>query len=146
MIIIDAYNSGLLALGCSLFNKCELYFMGIEPSSWFTELGRNLPRKVVQGIEKRSPRSKIFRVKWCSNNIFLHFRHFSLSSSSIPIIYWIIQYFHIWSQNFHLEICARGTDLGVKMIEFGFTPQVISAGGFLHKGMQKLKLLLFLIQ
>ena len=57
-----------------------------------------------------------------------------------------MQYFHILSQNFHLEICALSNDFGVKMIEFAFTPQVISAGGFFHKGMQILKLFLFLIQ
>ena len=140
-ILKSSYKAAaLFTLGCSLFNKCELYFMGIEPSSWFTELGRNLPRKVVQGIEKRSPQSKIFRVKQCFNNIFLYFLHFSLSSSSIPIIYWIIQYFHIWSQNFHLEICALGTDLEVKMIEFGFTPKLFSNRAFLHKSRQILKL------
>ena len=133
-------------VGCSLFNKFELNFMAIQSWSWFTELGSYLQRKVVQGIEKRSPRSEIFRVNRWHNYISFFFLIFFLFSSSIFIIYWIIQYFHILSQNFHLEICALSNDFGVKMIEFAFTPQVISAGGFLHKGMQILKLLFFLIQ
>ena len=50
------------------------------------------------------------------------------------------------SQNVQLEIRALSIDLWVKIIEFEFTPKVFSAGGLLNKGIQILKLLLFLIQ
>ena len=51
-----------------------------------------------------------------------------------------MQYFHILSQNFHLEICALSNDFGVKMIEFGFTPQLFSDWAFSQKGRQIPKL------
>ena len=55
-------------------------------------------------------------------------------SPSIFIIYRIIQYFHIFNQNFRLEICELSTNLGVKMNKFGFTPKLFSDGAFLHTG------------
>ena len=131
-------------LGCSLFITFAkwfgLNFMAIQSWSWFTELGWNLPEKVVRGIEKRSPWSEIFSVKWWNNNLFLSFTFFFFFSPSIFIIYRIIQYFHILIPNFHLEICVLSINLGVKMIEFRFIPQLFSDGAFLHEGRQIPKL------
>ena len=72
------HSQNVRTLGCSLFNKFGLNFMAIQSWSWFTELGRYLQRKVVQGIEKRSPRSEIFRVKRGHNNIYFFFYIFFL--------------------------------------------------------------------
>ena len=106
----------------------------------FTELGTVVLFLGDFVMGKNTPQLKFSRAKYKIILRYLIFQFFFCFSLSIFIIYRIIQYFHIFIQNFHLEICVLSINLGVKMIEFGFTPQLFSDGAFLHKGRQILKL------
>ena len=77
-------SKSLSTLGCSLYLKFGLFFKHIKPRSSFTEVGRKMCKSGIFGIGKRSPRSKILRVKPKLMTFFRIFLCFLLIFSGKP--------------------------------------------------------------
>ena len=69
-------------LGCSLYSKNDLNFMGIKSSPSFIDRRQMVVKLMVNVIGKRSPRWKVFGVKLCFEYFLFHF-HLNSTSPSL---------------------------------------------------------------
>ena len=97
--------------------------MVIKPSSYFTVRSQKILDLIVFIIGKKTPQSKVLRVKLCPDIFVFQFNNFPIFFLvSNLIIYQYIQHLLTFSEDMCFKTYGVGLKSGIKMTKLRFTP------------------------